>query len=139
MTGSKYFAVDYAALLLGPGVPIRVCSARILVALGIWASRRNLPAVSKLQHISYHRLTSGGKVINAVAIVVPTQATDLTLKIWAELDEYAGFLIPHENQPSVSVNHHVDAHVTDLVWHFPSTDLLYHFKLSITEYQFIVP
>lgn len=75
----KCCAGDDAALFFCPGSSVRVCSARILAPFGIWTRWRHFPAVSKLYHISYHRLTPSGKVIDAISIKVSTQATNLTL------------------------------------------------------------
>lgn len=88
--------------------------------IGIWASRRHFPAISKFQHISYHRLTARSEVIVSIAIIVSTKATDMSLKAGTKFDEYTGFLVPHEYQTNSSVNDHVDAHGTDLKWHFSS-------------------
>lgn len=72
-------AVNDATLLLGPGIPIRICGARIPVAFGIGASGRHLPAVGKLQHIPYHRLAPGGEVVDVIAVIVATETTYFTL------------------------------------------------------------
>lgn len=60
------------------------------------------------------------------------------LKAGAKFDEYAGFLVPHEYQANSSVNNQVDAHGTDLEWHFSSRCSLDDIRTSIAEYQFIV-
>lgn len=79
VTLCKYFTGNDAALLLCPGFPVWVCGARVFGLIGIWASRRHFPAIGKLQHISYHRLTACSKVIVSIAIVVSTKATDMSL------------------------------------------------------------
>jgi len=60
------------------------------------------------------------------------------LKAGTKFDEYTGFLVPHEYQTNSSVNDHVDAHGTDLKWHFSSRWPLDDIRVSITEYQLIV-
>jgi len=60
------------------------------------------------------------------------------LKAGAKFDEYTGFLVPHEYQANSSVNHQVDAHGTDLEWHFSSRCPLDDIRVSIIEYQLIV-
>lgn len=60
------------------------------------------------------------------------------LKGGTEFDENTGFAIPHEYQAIVSVNHTVDAHGTDLEWHFSSRCPLDDISVSIIEYQLVV-
>lgn len=60
------------------------------------------------------------------------------LKAGTEFDENTGFAIPHKYQAIGSVNHTVDAHGTDLEWHFSSRCPLDDISVSITEYQLIV-
>lgn len=60
------------------------------------------------------------------------------LKAGTKFDEYTGFLVPHEYQTNSSINHQVDAHGTDLEWHFSSRCPLDDIRVSITEYQLIV-
>lgn len=79
VTLCKYFTGNDAALLLCPGFPVWVCGAWIFGLIGIWASRRHFPAIGKLQHISYHRLTACSEVIVSIAIIVSTKATDMSL------------------------------------------------------------
>lgn len=63
---------------------------------------------------------------------------EMYLKAGAEFDEYAGFLVPHEYQANTSVHHEVDAHGTDLEWHFSPRCPLDDIRVSIIEYQLIV-
>ena len=79
VTLRKHFTGNDAALLLCPGFPVWVRSAWILGAIGIWATRRHFPAIGKLQHISYHRLTASSEVIISIAIIVSTKSTDMSL------------------------------------------------------------
>lgn len=79
MAGSESCAVDDATFFLGPGLAVRVGDAGILGNWGIRAGWGELPAISKLQHITHHRLAACGEVIDGVVIKVPTQATDLAL------------------------------------------------------------
>lgn len=80
MAGGEGRAVDDAALFLGPGFAVRVGSAGVLGNWGIWAGWRELPAVSKLQHIAHHRLAACGEVIDGIVVKIPTQATDSSLQ-----------------------------------------------------------
>lgn len=84
MAGSKSRTVDDTALLLSPGLAVRVGSAGILGNWGIWAGWGELPAISKLQHITHHRLAARGEVIDGIVIEVPTQATDPSLQTHEE-------------------------------------------------------
>lgn len=84
MAGSKGCTVDDATLLLGPGLAVRVGSAGVLGHRGIRAGWRELPAISKLQHISHHRLAACSEVIDGIVIKVPTQATDPALQTHEE-------------------------------------------------------
>lgn len=79
MAGGEGCAVDDAALLLGPGLAVRVGSAGVLGHQDIRAGWGQLPAIPKLQHVAHHRLAACGEVIDGVVIKVPTQARDLAL------------------------------------------------------------
>ena len=79
VAGGEGRTVNDAALLLGPGLAVRVGSAGILGHQGIWAGWRELPAVSKLQHVTNHRLAACGEVVDGIVVKIPTQATDLAL------------------------------------------------------------
>ena len=79
MASREGCTVDDAALLLGPGLAVRVGSARVFRHQDIRAGWRQLPAISKLQHVTDHRLAACGEVIDGIVIKVPTQATDLAL------------------------------------------------------------
>lgn len=79
MAERKCLAVNDATLPLCPGTPIRICRTWIPGGWDIWTSGRNFPAVTKLQDISYYRLAPGGEIIDVIAVIVSTKATDLTL------------------------------------------------------------
>lgn len=59
------------------------------------------------------------------------------LKIRAELDEDAGFLVPHENQSTGGLNYQVHTHIADCVWHLTILSSLYHTDMLLTKYQFV--
>lgn len=80
MAGGESFAVDDAALLLGPGLAVRVGSAGVLGHQDIRAGWRQLPAISKLQHVTDHGLAACGEVIDGIVVKVPTEATDPALQ-----------------------------------------------------------
>lgn len=84
MAGSESCAVDDATFFLGPGLAVRVGDAGILGNWGIRAGWGELPAISKLQHITHHRLAACGEVIDGIVIKVPTQAADPTLQTHRE-------------------------------------------------------
>lgn len=103
VTLRKHFTGDDAALLLCPGFPVWVCSAWILCTIGIWAARRYFPAIGKLQHISYHRLTASSEVIISIAIIVSTKSADMALHQdkqtkWQRSVRY-NFLVSVSNRP----------------------------------------
>lgn len=70
----------------------------------------------------------------------PLQVLDFKtyLKAGTKFDEYTGFLVPHEYQTNSSVNNRVDAHGTDLEWHFSSRWPLDDIRMSIAEHQLVV-
>lgn len=80
VTFGKDRAGDDAALLLCPGFPVWVRSACILHTIGIWATRRHFPAIGKLQHVFYHRLTASSEVIISIPIIVSAKSTDVSLR-----------------------------------------------------------
>lgn len=80
MADLKSAAGDDAALLLGPGCSVAVGGTGITEELGIWAAGQDFPAVTKLENICHHLLRARGKVILAVAIIVPTETTHLALR-----------------------------------------------------------
>lgn len=139
MAGREGCAVDDAALLLGPGLAVRVGSAGILGHRGIRAGWRQLPAISKLQHVTDHRLAACGEVIDGVVIKVPTQATDLALELRAESEKDAGLLVPQKHQANVGFHHQVVAHLMDEVGGLLPHTLLDHLHLAVTQFQLIAP
>lgn len=120
VAGSKGRTVNDAALLLGPGLAVRVGSAGVLGNWCIWARWRELPAVSKLQHITHHRLAACGEVIDGIVIEVPTQATDPSLVMLLQSDKHTGLPVPGHDYPTADLNDQEDTHVSDLVWKLPT-------------------
>lgn len=55
----------------------------------------------------------------------------------AELDEDAGFLVPHEDQPTFGLNYQVHPHLADCVWHLVILSSLYDTDTLFTKDQFI--
>lgn len=72
---------DDAALFHGPGRPVAVGGTGVGDQFGIWAAGRNLPAVTKCQNICNSFMGPCGEIIFAVAIIVSTQTTHMTLPI----------------------------------------------------------
>ena len=79
MARCKRFTYDNATLFLSPRFSVRVGCAGIFGLFGIRAAWRNFPAVSKLQRLNGLSLVSRNKVIIGVAIIVSTQAANITL------------------------------------------------------------
>lgn len=59
------------------------------------------------------------------------------LKIRAELDEDAGFLVPHEDQSACGLDYQVHTHIADSVWHLIILSSHYDTDMLLTKYQFI--
>lgn len=72
---------DDAALFHGPGRPVAVGGTGVGDQFGIWAAGRNLPAVTKYQNICNSFMGPCSEIILAVAIIVSTQTTHLTLPV----------------------------------------------------------
>ena len=80
MTRSEDLTVDDAAVLQGPSLPVGVQLAWLLQSVYIGASRRHLPAVSKLNSFRHHLMISGGEIVLHIAIIIPTKTTKLSLE-----------------------------------------------------------
>lgn len=74
--GAEGGAVDDAALLLGPGLAVRVGRAGVLGGPGVRAGRGEFPAVAELQHVAHHGLAPRGEVVEGVVVEVPAQPAD---------------------------------------------------------------
>lgn len=136
VTLCKHFTGNDAALLLCPGFPVWVCSAWILRTIGIWAAWRHFPAIGKLQHISYHRLTASSEVIISIAIIVSTKSTDMALHQdkqtkWQGSVRY-NFLVSVSNRPQDDsyvtilfkiINVHLVAALDTCIKHFSWRDI----------------
>ena len=78
--GAEGGAVDDAALLLGPGLAVRVGGTGVLGGLGVRAGRREFPAVAELQRVAHHGLAPRGEVVEGIVVKVPAQAADPPLR-----------------------------------------------------------
>lgn len=79
MAGGEGGAVEDAALLLGPGLAVRVGGAGVPGGRGVGAGRGEFPAVAKLQGVAHHGLAPRGEVIDGVVVKVPAQPADPAL------------------------------------------------------------
>lgn len=98
MAGREALAMDDAALLVGPGVPVRVDHAWIWETGHRGAIRRVPPAVSKHQRVDLYGSAAGGLVIVGTAIKVTTQTTHTALEILAEFDDHSAPTVPHDRK-----------------------------------------
>lgn len=80
VTICECYTGEYTALFLGPSFSVWVQGTGISYVCNIQTTWRLLPAVSKLHHISNYSQTSGGIVIDKVAIIVTAKTTDFTLE-----------------------------------------------------------
>ena len=80
MAGAEGGTVDDAALLLGPGLAVRVGGAGVSGGQSVRARWGEFPAVAKLQHVAHHRLAPCGEVVDGIVVKVPAQPADPPLQ-----------------------------------------------------------
>lgn len=127
MAGGEGGAVDEAALLLCPGLAVRVGHTGVPGGGRIRAGWGEFPAIAELQGVAHHGLAPRGEVIEGLVIKVPAEPADPALVFLAQTDKHAGPAVPGQHQSLARLHHQVDAHEPNLVGQILAWSPLHHF------------